>query len=206
MILFGHLGLTLAAARGADRLAGNNEYAFGRRIFDYRLVLLGSILPDILDKTMIFYISGEKLKSGRLFGHSLLFAVLLFVLGLVIWKGFKKSGALVLAACTFFHQLLDSMWNQLNIYLWPVYDFTLLKVHGITRLWSGHLPQIPVPVALAGRVGIEWSIIRLLIHDPFITLSEVAGLAVLMHFSHKLYKQKRIKDFANTGAYLAEKV
>lgn len=122
MIFFGHLGITLAVTRTADKIIINRNPAADSIYLDYRLVLAGSMLPDVIDKCILFFLSGEKFSSGRMFAHTFLFTMLLIALGLVVLNTYRKSWVLVLAACCLFHQLLDIMWKQLNIFLWPVYD------------------------------------------------------------------------------------
>ena len=120
MIFFGHLGITLAVARTADKIVLDRKPL--THYIDYRLVLAGSMLPDVIDKFILFFLSGERFSSGRMFAHSLMFALLFLALGMVVLQVYRKSWVLVLAVCCFFHQLLDIMWKQLNIFLWPVYD------------------------------------------------------------------------------------
>ena len=63
MLLFAHLGLTLARAR----LIRGADLAF---------VLLGSMLPDIIDKPLGTILFGTP-AMGRIFAHTLLFLLLL---------------------------------------------------------------------------------------------------------------------------------
>lgn len=63
MLVFAHLGLTLAAAR---------QIACANLAF----VMLGSMLPDIIDKSLGVVLFGTP-AMGRTFAHTLLFLVLL---------------------------------------------------------------------------------------------------------------------------------
>ncbi len=108
MFIFGHLGIGLTLAkpwfRGLSR----------------RLVLVGTLLPDILDKPLYYalvWATGKRgvelgLISGtRTFGHTAIFILILGALTL-----FSKSrvlGALTLGTAT--HLLLDAVSDSLTI-------------------------------------------------------------------------------------------
>ena len=144
MILFGHIGMTLAATRLADKTIINRKTIAIIRDIDYRFVILGSLLPDILDKSILLFLSGEKFKTGRLFAHSLLFSLLIFILGIAVWYGYKKSWVFILAACCFIHQMLDEMWKQSNIFFWPFYDFLSSRIHKLLQVWVPGMLKTPV--------------------------------------------------------------
>ena len=44
---------------------------------DYRLVAAGAILPDLIDKPLGIYLLRRQLGSGRIYGHTLLFGLVL---------------------------------------------------------------------------------------------------------------------------------
>src|SRR2546427_13262639 len=81
MFLLGHLGIGLGLAwllstRSSVRI-------------DYRLVLLGSILPDLIDKPRAFLLSLE----GRLWAHTFLFLFAILALSFVpSWRGRPRGG------------------------------------------------------------------------------------------------------------------
>lgn len=106
--LFGHSGLTVAAARAADHEV------------DLRWAVFLALGPDLIDKP------GSRLwpelvrHNTRGFGHTALFS--LFVLGaLLIWKRRLKPSFL-LWGCYIGHFLFDSMWRNENpiILFWPL--------------------------------------------------------------------------------------
>jgi inner membrane protein len=49
MLLFAHTGITLGTAKVMARAAGWREKGLPA-LLDYRLVLIGSMLPDLIDK------------------------------------------------------------------------------------------------------------------------------------------------------------
>ncbi len=83
-----------------------------RAAVDFRLVLLGSILPDLIDKPLAAILHLD----SRLWAHTLLFLGALLLLGLVPalrglrWVGFGDA----------VHLLVDLMWYQPLVALWPL--------------------------------------------------------------------------------------
>ncbi len=118
MFVFGHTGLTVAAARAADRDV------------DPRWAAFLSLGPDLLDKP------GSRLwpalvhHNTRGFGHTLLGSMCVLS-ALLLWKRRPKP-ALLLWACYAGHFVLDAMWNRDNlaILLWPLRGAFPPPVHG----------------------------------------------------------------------------
>src|SRR2546428_9575769 len=81
MFLLGHLGIGLGLAwllstRSSVRI-------------DYRLILVGAILPDVIDKPLAFLLSLE----GRLWAHTFLFLFAILALSFVpSWRGVPLLG------------------------------------------------------------------------------------------------------------------
>jgi inner membrane protein len=102
MLLFGHMGLTFGAAwalgHGYDKLqarkqplkAGINTLHHLASKIDYRAVLIGSMLPDIIDKPLGLWVLHDEYGGGRSFFHTLLFALLLLLAGMIWYR--KKRG------------------------------------------------------------------------------------------------------------------
>ncbi len=83
-----------------------------RAAVDFRLVLLGSILPDLIDKPLgaILHL------DARLWAHSLLFLGVILAASLLPslrglrWVGFGDA----------VHLLVDLIWQQPQVMLWPL--------------------------------------------------------------------------------------
>lgn len=71
-----HIGMTLAMAR----------FIFGDPRMDLRVLVLGGILPDLIDKPIGSILLVERFGSGRVFAHTLLFAALLMTVVLVLTR------------------------------------------------------------------------------------------------------------------------
>ncbi len=101
MLLFAHLGLTLATARFFSRMS-------------LAALALGSMLPDIIDKPLGLVVFGSP-NMGRTFAHTLLFLMLLFFLCVY----FRDIRIISITWGVFCHLSLDFMWNSPQILLWP---------------------------------------------------------------------------------------
>ncbi len=110
MVFFGHVGLTAAAAR----LIENRTAA---RI-DYRVVVFGSMFPDVIDKPLFMLLSG--VPSGRFFTHTLLVALALLGVGVYRYVRGGGTGALAFGGAVLAHDLLDSMWVYPRSFFWPL--------------------------------------------------------------------------------------
>ncbi len=79
---------------------------------DFRFVLVGAILPDLIDKPLGALLHLE----ARLWAHSLLFLGILAALGL--WPGLRKMRWMAFGDAV--HLLVDLIWEQPMVALWPV--------------------------------------------------------------------------------------
>jgi len=102
MLLFAHLGLSLAAGRMIRR----TSLAF---------LALGSMLPDIIDKPLGHLLYGTP-AMGRIYAHTLLF--LLLISAMALYLGDSRLGSL--SGGVLSHLILDSMWASPVILLWPL--------------------------------------------------------------------------------------
>ncbi len=108
MYVFGHAGLTIAAARRFDKDV------------DPRLAGLLALGPDIVDKPLSRLFPEFVHHNTRSLGHTALFSFAILI-GALLWNR-KPKTALVLGACFAGHLLLDGMWRNDNpvILLWPL--------------------------------------------------------------------------------------
>ncbi len=166
--------------RGTDSPIRNSVSIDGRFRIDYRAVILGSLLPDIIDKPIWLLTEGTLFVSGRSYGHSLLFSLLLFIAGLILLRR-RKAGLLTLSLAGFSHLLLDEMWRVPVTLWWPLL--------GAFRDDSpdGWLPGMFQPL-----------LARPLNYLPEI-IEEILGLVVVLYLMYRLMGRKGIKRFITTG-------
>lgn len=145
MLLFAHLGLTLAAARPVRGAA-------------LGYVLLGSMLPDIIDKPLGELLFGTP-AMGRTICHTLAFLMLLSTVAFHQRDSRLSSLAGGVAA----HLVLDFMWNSPRTLLWPL---------------LGAFPQAPD----LSTLDYLQHLLRGL-SDPLVGVPEILGLSYLIYFA-----------------------
>lgn len=161
MYALGHLGIGL----GLAWLAATRR----RDPVDFRLVLLGTVLPDLIDKPLAALLGLE----GRLWAHTLLFLV-----GLALLSRLPSLRPLLwLAFGVGTHLVLDQIWWQPVVVLWPAFG-----------------PFPPGAPSLEGLLDV-------LLHDPIVQAGEVIGSIVLGAFAwaHGLRSRTAVLRFLRKG-------
>jgi len=139
MLIFAHLGLTLAAAKLAQWVKPNLNIS----LF---FVALGSLLPDLVDKPLGYLLFGN-MGTGRIFAHTLLFFLILIMLAAIL----QNRNLASLSAGVFAHLLEDSMWNMPQTLFWPLMgDFVINPPRGVfdyvqALIMGLHNPGIAIP-------------------------------------------------------------
>ena len=110
-MIFWHLGVTLCLFL----------WIFKDRTSDLRFLLLGSLLPDFIDK-FLYLISVTD--NSRTYGHTLLFAVvaLFFVMLITNREHSNRKSFLLVPIALLFHLLLDEMWMFKETLFWPIFS------------------------------------------------------------------------------------
>jgi inner membrane protein len=179
MIFFGHIGITL--------LFAYLIFSIFKEKIDYRFLIVGAILPDLIDKPIGQYIFVSTFDNGRIFGHTILFVLLLTMIALYVERKYRFLGISVLALGTLMHQTEDQMWMSPFTSLWPT--------------MGGQFPKLDLQ-DYAGYILDE------LFHEPSAYVPEIIGLAIIAGFVYRfrLYRPDTIKAFLKTGrAAKAEK-
>lgn len=170
-MLFWHLGVTSAVVL----------LTLGRRRIDYRVVLLGSILPDLLDKPIGRIFFEDRFQNSRLFGHSLLVLVGLLVLIMLVFRGDPARRWFVLPIAAIIHLALDGMWNEPVTLFWP--------------LFGSEFPRVPVDS--------YWLTVLLRpFEHPIEAVKELVGLGLIgyMVAAFRLHDRVERRKFLRTGA------
>lgn len=150
----------------------------GRRRIDYRYVLLGALLPDLVDAMLGF--SGVHLSGGRGPGHSLLMVVAVGVTIVIGLSGARRLSVFGIAVGWLTHLALDGMWEAPRIFLWPV--FGLQPVAGVSETYS-------------------WDVLAHPLDHLWTWAGEVVGALVLAWFwvAHRLGERDRLRAFLKDG-------
>ena len=178
MIFFGHLGITTGIIKTYEKIFYKDKHLINQPSIDYRVVLIGSTLPDIIDKPIGAYLLRNTFHNSRIFAHTLVFSSILILIGTYLMYKRRKNNVLLLGICSSIHLILDSMWLYTGILFWPYFGFKF-------------------PVRPEGN----WlsSDILSLISDPSYYLPEIVGFLIILYYFIKLMKNKQIKSFTSQG-------
>jgi inner membrane protein len=209
MLLFGHVGITLLAGVVLDRfIMGNHplsrkskfqissqivstqdsslenspaSISSPKRHLDYRFLLIGSILPDLLDKPIGGILFYETFQNGRIFAHTLCFVICLVLLGVVVYTRWKKPWFLILSFASVIHLILDRMWLDYHTLLWPLFGW--------------HFPMVNSPDFFLWLREIS----NTLTAKPSVYIPELTGLAVLVLVILILVWTRKVYAFITKG-------
>ena len=166
MILFGHFGITVGAVH-----AYNKKF---KADVDLRKAAIFAELPDILDKPLGVAFMDFFGNRTRLFGHTLLFIVLIAL----YLKKKKIKHASIFTLAIVGHILLDRIWlKDWDVFLFPVLgipqpiDFDIFARWHESLYWRYH-----------------WA-------------GESIGFTIVMYLflRYKLYRKENFKSFWNSG-------
>ena len=209
MFVLGHLGITLGTATVVAGLRScyqrskkqeksepiNPENARSQKkspqsnvswithlgnIIDIRILFIGSILPDLIDKPVGRFFFRDTFSYGRIYCHTLLFLILLTIAAMCLYYFRGKIFLIPLSFGTGTHLLLDQMWFQPRSLLWPLLglDFDRVEING----W------------------ITNAVYRL-ITSPSLFIPEMVGAIILITFTWALIRTKKIGTFVKWGRF-----
>lgn len=169
-MLFWHLGATLWLFR----------WIFRDPKVDVRFLLVGAILPDLVDMTIGTWLAGDRFGRSELWFHSLLLPAI-FMLAVVIAtrRGRRRRAWMALGIGWMFHLLLDGMWTDQHVFLWPLFGLELAP---------GDVPFWPAAWDRA-------------LSDPWRWLEEAVGLTYLtwLWVQLRLGDRDRMRSVLTTG-------
>ncbi len=187
MLILGHAGITLGAAtilagavknRHSTPATGISWLTSLSSYIDIRLLIIGSLLPDIIDKPVGQYFFRETFSNGRIFSHTLLFLVLIGAAGFYLYRRHRQVWMLTLAAGAFTHLVFDRIWRTPATLFWPLMGLTFEKVE-LTD-WASNTFEA-------------------LLSDPALYLPEAFGLAMLVWFGLAVAFRKKIGALVKHG-------
>jgi hypothetical protein len=111
--------------------------------FDYRLVVVGALLPDLLDAPF----------GGARWMHTLLVSVLVLMAVMLTTRNRRglRRHLLAIPIGMLLHLVLDGMWTETEVFWWPLlgpFEDTPLPV--TERGW------LLVPMEIAGLAALIW--------------------------------------------------
>ena len=179
-IVRGKLGSSWGAVSNPADCAAENRAGVGSLTtwLDYRFLFVGSILPDIIDKPLGTWLLRDALGNGRVFGHTLLFAVLLVVAGIYLCVSRRRLALLWLSFGCMAHLCLDQMWANQSTLLWPLYGWGFDKMDVSNWLET---------------------VLTSLTTEPSVYVPEIIGLLFLGAFFFNLVRLGKLYSFLRTG-------
>lgn len=89
---------------------------------DVRFLVLGALLPDLIDLPLGTLFLADSLSTGEAWMHSLIApSMVAVVILLATRRGRRRRAWMALAVGMFFHLLLDGMWTKTEVFLWPMF-------------------------------------------------------------------------------------
>jgi membrane-bound metal-dependent hydrolase YbcI (DUF457 family) len=116
MLFFGHLGITLGIA-----VLGMQFYKIEPTRKLYGAILLGAVLPDLIDKPIGEILLADSLSNGRLMAHTLLFAGICALIGLALYRRRSDPSGLALSGAVLLHLGEDQMWRIPETLFFPLF-------------------------------------------------------------------------------------
>lgn len=168
-MLFWHAGATLWLFR----------WIFRDPKVDVRFLLLGAVLPDLVD-LLVGTILFPRFSTGELWFHTLLAPVAYMVVVLLATRrGRRRRAYMALGIGWLLHLLLDGLWTQPEILFWPFFGWEMAV---------GQAPYWPLAWERA-------------LSDPWRWLLEAVGLAYLvwLWFAAGLTDRERRRELFRTG-------
>lgn len=169
-MLFWHLGATLFLFR----------WIFRDPKVDVRFLLFGALLPDLIDLPIGTLVLANTYSTAELWAHSLLIPTMYMAIVLLrTRRGRKRRALMAVGVGWLFHLLLDGMWADQQVFLWPFFGF---------EFTVGDMPYWPAAWARATS-------------DPWRWILEVLGLTYLgsIWVRYGLTQPKTRKAMMRTG-------
>lgn len=194
MNFLGPIGMTVAFAwalswlsrrfvRGATEAEGASKsvsYGILDRLawgIDYRLILAGALIPDLIDKPLVFLVNPGFVNSSlRSVGHSAFGGVLMLTVVWIVTRGWQRAIFASLGVALVAHLLLDQMWRMPEVLFWPLLGFVLPEQNiPFSHWYRVHFSQLPT------------------------TPPDYVGIGILVVFAVQLIRNRSLTRFLNTG-------
>lgn len=147
------------------------------RHIDIRLLLIGSLLTDIIDKPLGLIFS-EVLSNTRTISHTLLFTAIISFAGLIIYRRSQKNWLLVVSLGAMVHLILDQMWQTPETLFWPLFGFAF-----VNRDISSYVSDI----------------FESLTTKPEVYIPEIFGGLILIWFAWEVLRRRKLISFIRYG-------
>ena len=118
MFLLAHMGFAAVPGALVSKWWGESR-GFADGAPDLRWLLAGTVLPDLVDKTLGQILFRSYFQNGRIFCHTAAFTLAVFVAGAYRLRYGGDNRIMLMACGVASHFVLDSMWLEPVTTLWP---------------------------------------------------------------------------------------
>lgn len=122
---------------------------------DHRLVVLGALLPDLVEAPFG--------RAGPLHSLAGAVAVLAAIMAVTVGRRHLRRRLLALAIGLFFHLVLDGIWMTPQVFWWPLEG---LGFGDVAVPVSDRALPITLAMEVAGLASLVWAWIRFGLNDP----------------------------------------
>ena len=93
--------------------------SLGRRRIDYRFILVGAVLPDLVDGVLgLFWFDGP---AGRWVAHSIVAVIVVALAVILFFSGERRLAVFGIAVGWLLHLVADGMWQAPFTFFWPAF-------------------------------------------------------------------------------------
>lgn len=178
-----HSKQTSSSSTQADISSRPSRFSSLAKYIDIRILLVGSLLPDIIDKPLGRIFFRGVFSNGRIICHTLFFLFILSLAGIHLYRRRRKNWILVLSFGTFTHLIFDQMWLSPHTLFWPLYGWNFPKYANIRFIYWVR--------------GIFTSLLTQ--PSSYIYITETIGGVVLAFFLWHIMKEKTLLNFIAKG-------
>lgn len=133
---------------------------------DWPFLVIGSILPDIIDKPVGLILFRNTFQNGRIFSHTILFLAIITVISFLIYRRYSITAGIALSLGTLMHLVLDQMWLTSDTLLWPLFGWSFQKT--VTGNYFSN-------------------IFDSMFHDPSAYVPEIIGIMIIIYLLSRYY-------------------
>ncbi len=180
LFVFGHVGLTISAFSAYSWAGLKLRADRSMPPIDYRAVIVGAMLPDIVDKPLGLWIAPDLVdRSLRSVAHGLLFGLVVLGIGGLLLVAGRRPRVLLMSVASLGHLILDRVWRNPSIFLWPAlgWDFAV-EYPGLGEWASGHLADLV---------------------NFFTDYPELLGFLAIVAFTAQILRPGNLRRFLTTG-------
>ena len=152
---------------------------------DLRFLVAGAVLPDVIDLFLGTVVFAQRLATGELWAHALITPTFYVIVVLATTRrGRRRRAWMALAVGWLLHILLDGMWLNQEVFLWPFFGWEM-------------------PASEPPFWAMAW---ERALNDPWRWVLEIVGLVYLWWFirAGRLMEPERRRELIATGRMVVD--